>query len=51
MMRLNLNTRWLSTILLGLAVLPPLVLTGCAEHSTVRAYDPYYNDYHAWNNH
>jgi hypothetical protein len=22
---------------------------GCAEHATVRVYDPYYSDYHAWN--
>jgi hypothetical protein len=51
MMRLNLNSRWLGTIALGVALLSPVVLTGCAEHSTVRAYDPYYNNYYAWNDH
>ena len=51
MMRLNLKTRWLGTILLGVAMASPLVLTGCAEYATVRAYDPYYNNYDAWNNH
>ena len=28
-----------------------LVLAGCASHATVRVYDPYYHDYHAWNDH
>ncbi len=27
------------------------MLTGCAEHHYYRAYDPYHNDYHAWDNH
>jgi hypothetical protein len=51
MMRLILNTRWLGMILLGAALFSPMLLTGGAEHATVRAYDPYYNDYHAWNDH
>jgi hypothetical protein len=51
MMRLSLTTRWLGTISLGVALLLPVLLTGCAEHATVRVYDPYYNDYHAWNDH
>jgi hypothetical protein len=51
MMRLNLNTRWLGTFLLGVAMLSPLAVTGCSEHATVRAYDPHYNNYYAWNDH
>jgi hypothetical protein len=27
------------------------MLTGCAEHHYYRAYDPYHNDYHAWDSH
>jgi len=27
------------------------ILTSCAEHHYYRAYDPYHNDYHAWDNH
>jgi hypothetical protein len=48
---LRVTTRWLGTISLGVALLSPVLLTGCAEHATVRVYDPYYNDYHAWNDH
>jgi hypothetical protein len=40
MLRINLNSRWLGTILLSLALLSPVLLTGCAEHATVRVYDP-----------
>lgn len=46
---MRLTTRYLGTILLGVALLSPVMLTGCAEHATVRVYDPYYNDYHVWN--
>jgi hypothetical protein len=48
---MRLNTSWLGTPLIVVALLSPVLLTGCAEHSTVRVYDPYYNDYHAWNDH
>ena len=51
MMRLNLKTHLLATIALGVALLSPVVLAGCAEHATVRLYDPYYNGYRAWNDH
>ena len=51
MLRPNLNSRWLGTFLLAITMLSPLVLMGCAEHTTVRAYDPYYNNYYAWNDH
>jgi hypothetical protein len=46
---MRLNKRWLGVILLSLTAVTPLVLVGCAEHTTIRVYDPYYNDFHAWN--
>jgi hypothetical protein len=46
---MQFNTRWLGALLLGVAIITPVALTGCAEHATVRVYDPYYNDYHVWN--
>jgi len=36
-------------ILLALAFCLPVVTVGCAEHRHYRAYDPYYHDYHEWN--
>ena len=38
--------RVLGITLLGVALMSPVLLTGCAERATVRVYDPYYNDYH-----
>ncbi len=42
--------RYLSSLLLAAAFLAPAVTTGCATR-TYRTYDPYYNDYHRWDNH
>jgi hypothetical protein len=42
--------RYLSSLLLAAAFLAPAVTTGCATR-TYRAYDPYYHDYHRWDNH
>ena len=39
--------RYLSLIFLAGALVTPLVTTGCAH----RVYDPYYSDYHRWDNH
>jgi hypothetical protein len=41
--------RWRRTGILATVLLAPLLAAGCAEHATVRVYDPYYSDYHAWN--
>jgi hypothetical protein len=38
----------LSAILLSVFSLATL---GCADHHYYRAYDPYYNDYHRWDDH
>jgi hypothetical protein len=39
--------RLLGTMLLLTAVIAPLAVGGCAAR--VRVYDPYYSDYHYWN--
>ena len=41
-----LKRRLVSLVLLT-ALVSPVVLSGCEDH---RVYDPYYNDYHVWNN-
>jgi hypothetical protein len=46
-----LNARQIRKMLLSIGLLVPLGLTGCAVHAGVgyRVYDPYYSDYHVWN--
>ena len=46
---MTLKTRGLTTILAGAALAAPLLIAGCGDHASVRVYDPYYSDYHAWN--
>jgi hypothetical protein len=40
--------RALTNFTLTTALAAPLLIGGCAAHSSYRSYDPYYNDYHAW---
>jgi hypothetical protein len=47
---------WMSLVLpvvgplcLALTIAAALTTTGCAEHHYYRVYDPYYRDYHVWN--
>ncbi len=40
--------RYLSSFLLVLVLAAPLAMTGCAERHYYRVYDPYYRDYHRW---
>ena len=47
---MRFKSQCLSLILAGSAVVAPLAFTGCAEHASVRVYDPYYSDYHVWDN-
>jgi len=42
--------RYVSSILLAVALFSPLLLSGCAVRSSYRVYDPYYEDYHRWDN-
>lgn len=41
--------RSLAPVLLGTALSFPLLLSGCTARVTY--YDPYYHDYHRWDNH
>jgi hypothetical protein len=47
---MSFKRRFFSVMLAGVAMASPLMLGGCAEHATVRVYDPYYSDYHVWDN-
>jgi hypothetical protein len=47
--QMRLTKRWLGVFLVAVAVASPVVVAGCAGHARVRVYDPYYGDYHAWN--
>jgi hypothetical protein len=42
------KNRVLSSLLLGAVLSAPFLTTACAVHSR-EVYDPYHNDYHAWN--
>jgi len=39
----------ISSLLLGAALASSLAGLACAEHHYYRVYDPYYTDYHVWN--
>lgn len=44
---MRLIFRYVATLLLAAAVATPVFMTGCT--AGVRVYDPYYHDYHYWN--
>ena len=44
-----MKSRTLSSLLLAVAVTGSLAGVGCAERHYYRVYDPYYTDYHEWN--
>jgi hypothetical protein len=43
--------RFLSSLLLAAVLLSPVAITGCAARASYRVYDPYYGDYHRWDDH
>lgn len=45
---MNVRSRYLSSLLLALALASSVAGLGC-EHRSYRVYDPYYTDYHDWN--
>jgi hypothetical protein len=40
----------LTSGLLALALLSPVMISGCAAHGSYTVYDPYYRDNHVWDN-
>jgi hypothetical protein len=38
----------LAAVLFAPVLVAPVFLTGCSAHAGYRTYDPYYNDYHVW---
>jgi hypothetical protein len=40
----------LSSLLLAAALTSSFAGMACSEHHSYRVYDPYYTDYHVWNN-
>jgi hypothetical protein len=42
--------RALTTFALTMALATPFVMGGCAARVGYQTYDPYYNDYHTWDN-
>lgn len=41
--------RFVSSLFLGAALASSAMGIACAEHHVYRVYDPYYSDYHEWN--
>jgi hypothetical protein len=46
---MTMNRGSLSSVLLAAALASSAVAVGCADHHAYRVYDPYYTDYHQWN--
>jgi hypothetical protein len=45
---MNRKSHFVSSLLLAAALASSALATGCAHHY-YRVYDPYYSDYHVWN--
>ena len=43
-------SRALTTFALTATLAAPLLIGGCSARVGYRSYDPYYNDYHTWDN-
>jgi hypothetical protein len=41
----------LNLLVLVSALISPVMLGGCAARASYRTYDPYYTDYHRWDDH
>jgi hypothetical protein len=46
---MSVGMRRIRNGIMSVALIGAVWVGGCAEHATVRVYDPYYSDYHAWN--
>jgi hypothetical protein len=47
---MNRKSRFQSSCVLAAALASSVFGTACYEHHYYRVYDPYYSDYHQWNN-
>jgi hypothetical protein len=47
---MNNRSRFVRSLLFAAALTSFAFGTACAHHHYYRVYDPYYNDYHVWNN-
>jgi len=47
------SKRWLRSLLIVASLAAPVMITSCAARVGVgyRVYDPYYSDYHTWDDH
>jgi hypothetical protein len=46
---MNLRSRFANSLVLGAALACSALGVACAHHHYYRVYDPYYSDYHVWN--
>jgi len=46
---MRLDSKHRRAFLLAIPLLSAIAGIGCAEHHYYRVYDPYYTDYHVWN--
>ena len=46
---MQIKSRFLSACLLAGAMAVSTGVTACSHHHYYRVYDPYYSDYHVWN--
>jgi hypothetical protein len=49
-MSMSLDSKHLTAFFLRVTLLSAIAGIGCAERHYYRVYDPYYTDYHVWNN-
>jgi hypothetical protein len=43
--------RLIGSLSLAAALISQVAIAGCAARASYRVYDPYYNDYHRWDDH
>jgi hypothetical protein len=43
------KSKFLTSSILAIALSSPVFVTACGGHHYYRVYDPYYSDYHVWN--
>ena len=48
---MSLRLKYLPSTLLAVVLFSSFALSGCAEHSYYRVYDPAHADYHRWDHH